>query len=166
MVGPRSQGSTPSTRRGQVLTVPADLEVRAAVLIGSPFVAHGDDPAGWDCRGCARWCLRTFCGVDVPTYRDLYSAAILETVGGRAERARLIAQGLTDWRPVEPQAGVIAWLKWLGGSGHVGFMLSQSMVLHADSRAGTAILDLDRPDAGYRLLGAFVPGFVTEIRNL
>lgn len=146
--------------------VPRDLEDRAGDLIGTPFLAHGDDLNGWDCRGCARWCLREFCGVTVPTYRELYSASILETVSGRAERARLIAEGLTDWRPVVPQPGVIAWLKWLGGSGHVGFMLTPTRILHADTRAGTAILDLDRPDAGYHLLGAYVPGFVTEIRNL
>lgn len=146
-----------------VLTVPPDLAARAGQLVGTPFRPHGDDPSGWDCRGCARWCLATFCGVEVPTYRELYSASILETIGGRAERARLIADGLTDWRAVEPQAGVVAWLKWLGGSGHVGFMLSPTQVLHADTRAGTTLLDLDRPDAGYHLLGAFVPGFVTDI---
>ena len=145
------------------LTVPSDLETRAADLIGVPFLAHGDDRAGWDCRGCARWCLATFCGVTVPSYRDRYTAEILRMPAGAAERARLIAEGLTDWRPVPAQAGVIAQLKWLGGSGHVGFMLSPTRILHADPRAGTAILDLDRRESGYRFLGAYVPGFVTEI---
>lgn len=144
------------------MLVPADLAARAAPLIGAPFVPHGDAPTGWDCRGLSRWCLREFCGVAVPDYRDLYTAALLEPRALR-ERARLIATGLSAWRQVEAQAGTVAWLQWLGSAGHVGFLLSPSRVLHADRRGGTAILDLDRPESGYRLLGSYVPSFVTDI---
>lgn len=144
------------------LRVPADLVSLAAPLIGTPFVAEGDTPKGWDCRGLGRWCLGTFCGFWTPDYHELYDASILE-VSGRRERARLIADGLAAWRPVEPQPGVIAWLEWLGGAGHVGFMLTPSLILHADLRGGTTVLDLDDPSAGYRLKGAFVPSSITEI---
>lgn len=147
-----------------VMVVPRDLEARVAQLIGTPFVAKGDTPEGWDCRGCAAYCLRTFCGVDVPDYRSLYAAAILTSRSGRAERAKLIAEGLAQWRPVTPQAGAVAWLEWLGGAGHVGFMLSPRRLIHADTRAGTVLLDLDDPSAAYRLKGAFAPGWISELR--
>lgn len=142
--------------------VPRDLEARVASLIGAPFLPKGDTPDGWDCRGCAQWCLRELCGIETPDYQALYSAATVR-LAGRAERSRLIAEGLACWRPVEPQAGVIAWLEWLGGAGHVGFMLSARRLIHADARAGTVLLDLDEPSAAYRLRGAFVPDWITEI---
>ncbi|WP_332657372.1 hypothetical protein [Brevundimonas sp.] len=144
------------------MIVPRELEARVAPLIGTPFVAKGDTPDGWDCRGCARWCLKEHCGVETPDYRDLYTAADVR-LAGRAQRSRLIAERLAHWRPVEPQAGVIAWLEWLGGAGHVGFMLSPRRLIHADARAGTVLLDLDEPSAAYRLRGAFVPDWITEI---
>lgn len=147
-----------------ILWAGPDLEARAADLIGVPFKAKGATPAGWDCKGLGRWCLLYLCGVATPDYDDLYDAALLD-VGRRHERARLIADGFNAWRPVEPQAGAIAWLEWLGSAGHVGFMLSPRRLIHSDTRCGTALLDLDDPAAGYRLRGAFVPAAVTEIRN-
>ncbi len=145
------------------MVVPADLEARAAEIIGAPFLAKGDSPEGWDCRGCARWCLREWCGVDVPDYLDLYAREIVSP-GGRKERARLLADGLSSmWRPVAPQAGAVALLTWLGSAGHVGFMLSPTRIVHADTRCGTALLDLDDAGAAYRLKGAFVPAFVTAL---
>ncbi|MCG2662560.1 hypothetical protein [Brevundimonas sp.] len=147
------------------MVVPADLEHRVAALIGVPFRVKGDDLDGWDCRGCARWCLKHLCGVDVPDYLDLYASAII-AVSGRRERARLLGEGLAQtWRPVPPQAGAVALLSWLGSAGHVGFILSPTKILHADIRVGTAVLDLDDPAAAYRLKGAFVPAFVTDIRH-
>lgn len=148
------------------MVVPSDLEARAAEIIGVPFLPKGGDHSGWDCRGCARWCLRTWCGVDIPDYLDLYAASILTAPAGRRERARLLAEGLaSQWRPVTPQAGTVAWLEWLGGAGHVGFMLSPTRIVHADLRVGTALLDLSDPAAAYRLKGAFVPAFVTDIHH-
>lgn len=146
------------------MLVPADIEARVVPIIGVPFLAKGDTLKGWDCRGCARWCLRTICGVEVPDYLDLYDAELV-AIGGRHQRARLIAEGLAAWRSVEPQAGVIAWLEWLGGAGHVGFMISPRRVVHADTRGGTTVLDLDEANAAYRLKAAFVPSFVTDIRR-
>ena len=150
-----------------IMVAPADLEaqVEAAGVIGAPFLAKGDTPAGWDCRGLARWALRTFCDVEVPDYQDLYAAAVVSP-RGRAERARLLGAGLAEqWRPVPAQAGAIACLGWLGAAGHLGFMVSAPRILHADTRAGTAIFDLDDPAAAYRLRGAFVPAFITEIQQ-
>lgn len=147
------------------MLVPPGLEARVAHLIGAPFLAKGDGPEGWDCRGCAHWCLKTLCGVVVPDYRDFY-AGVAAGLPPRSDRARLIAEGLADWRAVAPQAGVVAWLEWLGGAGHVGFMLTPRRLLHADMRAGTVILDLNDPAAAYRLRGAFVPGWITGIRHL
>lgn len=147
-----------------LMTVPADLEARASAVVGVPFVPRGSDPDGWDCRGCARWCLATFCGVCVPDYLDLYEASVAAAPAARRDRARLIAEGLAAaWRPVAAMAGAVAHLSWLGSSGHVGFLLTPTRVLHADVRGGTTILDLDRPDAPYRLLAAYVPAAVTEI---
>lgn len=151
-----------------IMVVPSDLEaqVEAAGLIGVPFLAKGDTLAGWDCRGCARYALREFCGVDVPDYLDRYQAALLVGTSGRRERARLLAEGLAaTWRAVPPQPGVVVLLHWLGGAGHVGFMLTPRLVLHADVRQGTAILDLDDPGSGYRVIGSFVPAFITQIQQ-
>lgn len=140
-----------------LLTVtPAELEIRVSALIGIPYLARGDTPAGWDCRGCVRWCLGQFCGVETPDYRSLYTVDQASGPGGRRLRAALIADGLAaGWEPVEPRPGAVAWLGWLGTAGHVGFMLDGRRVLHADARCGTALLDLDDPAAGYRLVGAF-----------
>lgn len=147
------------------MIVPADLMARARGIIGVPFLPKGDTPEGWDCQGLARWCLLDWCDVYTPSHRDLYDAAIVSP-WGRQERARLLAEGFGRWRPVEPQAGVVAWLEWLGAAGHVGFMLSDRLIVHADTRCGTAILDLDDPAAGYRLKGAFVPESITDIVHL
>lgn len=144
------------------MVVPADLEARTAHLIGAPFLAKGDRPQGWDCKGLTRWCLDAFCGVSLPDYQDRYEADIV-TPRGAAERARLLAEGLAEWRPVEPQAGAVAWLTWMGRAGHVGFMLTPRLILHADSPMGTTLLNLDEPGSRYRLKAAFVPAFVTEI---
>jgi len=147
------------------MLVPPDLEHQVAALIGVPFRVKGDGLDGWDCRGCARWCLKNLCDVDVPDYLDLYASAII-AVSGRRERARLLGEGLAQmWRPVAPQAGAVALLSWLGSAGHVGFMLSPTKILHADIRVGTALLDLNDPAAAYRLKGSFVPAFVTDIRH-
>ena len=147
------------------MIVPPDMLSRAQAIIGVPFKPKGDDLSGWDCRGCARWCLREFCGVDVPDYRGLYAAEIIERPTGRRERARLLAEGLAaSWRPVDLQPGAVVLLHWLGGAGHVGFVLAPRTVIHADVRQGTALLDLDDPASGYRPVGAFVPSFITDIR--
>lgn len=146
-----------------VMAVPADLEARVAEIIGVPFLAKGDTLDGWDCRGCVRWCLEHLCGVPTPDYRGLYDADVLR-LAGRSERARLIAEGLANWRPVEPQAGAVAWLEWLGGAGHVGFMLSPRRLVHADVGPGTVLLDLDDPASAYRLKGAFAPSWISDIR--
>lgn len=146
-----------------LLVVPVDLEARVSSIIGVPFVAKGDTLDGWDCRGCVRWCLKELCGVETPDYRGLYDASAVR-LRGRDERARLIAEGLARWRPVPPQAGAVAWLEWLGGAGHVGFMLAPRRLVHADMRAGTVLLDLDDPSAAYRLKGAYTPDHITEFR--
>ena len=144
------------------LHVPADLEARVGALIGVPFLAHGDDPRGWDCRGCLNHCYATLLNHPLPNYRALYDATVM---GARRaqDRARLIAEQATAWRPVEPQAGAAAWLEWLGSAGHVGFMIGPRRLIHADVSIGTALLDLDRPPVQYRLRGAFVPAAVTRI---
>lgn len=147
-------------RTEMILRLPADLSERAAAIIGRPFVPKGDTPDGWDCRGCARWCYREWCGIDLPDYADLYESEIV-TRSGRAERARLLAEGLASWKPVPPQAGALAWLTFLGVAGHVGFMISPTLVVHADGGIGTQLLNLEEVGGRYRLNGAFVPAFVT-----
>lgn len=145
------------------MVVPGDLTARAADLIGVPWVAKGTTPKGWDCLGLGQWCLAQWCGVAVASYAERYEAAVLLSPHRREERARLLAEGMAQWREVKPQAGVIARLRWMGRIGHVGFMLSPTLVLHADVTCGTALLDLTVPSAPYRLAGAFVPAFVSEI---
>lgn len=147
-----------------VLHVPSDLPQRAAAIIGRPFLPKGDTPAGWDCRGCARWCYREWCGLALPDYADLYESDIVSR-SGRSERARLLGEGLAAWRPVAPQAGALAWLSFLGVAGHVGFMISPTLVVHADSGIGTQLLNLEEVGGRYRLHGAFVPAFVTRIES-
>lgn len=145
------------------LVVPPDLLTRAEPLIGVPWVAKGTTPEGWDCLGLAAWCFRQWCGVDVPSYQAAYSAAMLTEPTARTARAEALAAGLTHWREVEPQAGVLARLRWMGRTGHVGFMLGPSQVLHCDTLVGTSVLDLDRAGAPYQLAGCVVPANVTEI---
>lgn len=154
-----------SPARNMILRVPNDLPDRAAAIIGRPFLAKGDTPDGWDCRGCARWCYRTWCGVALPDYADLYDAAIVNRTG-RVERARLLGEGLAQWRPVAPQAGALAWLTFLGVAGHVGFMISTTLVVHADAGIGTQLLDLEEVSGRYSLKGAFVPRFITRIESV
>jgi len=75
------------------MTVPGDLVRRAAPLVGAPFLAKGDTPDGWDCRGLTRWCLRTFSGIEVPDYLDLYEAAIVCPAGTREPGGRYRLKG-------------------------------------------------------------------------
>lgn len=149
-----------------VMFVPADLEARiaAAGIIGAPFLPKGDTPLGWDCRGCARWCLATFCGVETPAHGELYDEAVFSR-SGRRDRARLLTEGLDNWRRVEPQSGAIALLERFGVAGHVGFMISPRRLVHADLRCDTVVMDLDDPAAGYRLTGAFVPAHIHSIER-
>lgn len=147
-----------------IMTVPGDLVAQVAPLVGSPFLAKGETPEGWDCRGLVRWCLRTFSGLAVPDYLGHYEAAIVSP-RGTAERSRLLTEGLAAWRPVDPQPGVVAWLSWMGRPGHVGYMLTPHLILHADTPMGTALLDLHEPGSRYSLKGAFVPAFVTGIEQ-
>ena len=60
---------------------------------------------------------------------------------------------------------MVAWLTWMGRAGHVGYMLTPRLILHADTPMQTALLDLDEPGGRYRLKGAFVPAFVTDIEQ-
>ncbi|WGM45231.1 hypothetical protein KOAAANKH_00092 [Brevundimonas sp. NIBR10] len=144
------------------MVVPHDLLARIAPVIGSPFLGKGDRPDGWDCRGCVRWIYRTHLDVAIETYSDAYDALIL-TSSGRARRARLIADRLAVWRPVEAQPGAVVHLNWLGRSGHVGLMTSRTGFVHADMGVGTTLADLDDRDCPYRAVGFFVPRFVTEV---
>ena len=145
------------------MIVPGDLLARIAPLIGTPFLAKGDTPDGWDCRGCALWILRHHLGVEVESFQDAYDVAVVMTIGGRARRAQLIAERLGAWRPVEAQPGAVVHLNWLGRSGHVGLMTSRTGFVHADMGVGTTLADLDDRDCLYRAVGFFVPRFVTEV---
>lgn len=146
-----------------LLRVPADLEELVQRLLATPYLANGETPAGWDCAGLARWCLVNLCGLsDVQPLPD-YPSEIITNRAGRPERARLIGEVLQRWRAIEPQAGAVAWLEWMGGATHVGFMVAPRTVLHADIGIGTALMDLDRPGCRWRLKAAFVPTAVTKI---
>lgn len=145
------------------MVVPADLLERAAPLIGTPWVAKGTTPAGWDCVGLAVWCLGHWCGVPVPTYADHYEASLLASPHRRSEMATTLAANLSDWRSVSPQAGAVAQLRWMGRVAHVGFMLSPTLILHCDRSCGTALLDLDAPSSPYKLAGASIPASVSHI---
>jgi cell wall-associated NlpC family hydrolase len=149
-----------------ILTVPADLEARTTALLSVPYRPNGETRAGWDCAGLTRWCLLNLCGLARVEPLPNYPSEILAARAGAFERSRRIGEVLTRWREVEPQAGAVAWLEWLGGATHVGFLISPRTVLHADVGTGTTLMDLDRPGSRWRLRAAFVPADVTSIVTL
>jgi cell wall-associated NlpC family hydrolase len=146
-----------------ILMVPTDLEARVTPLLSAPYLPGGETPEGWDCAGLVRWCLVNLCGLAEVEPMPDYPSEITASPAGRPERARRIGEVLTRWREVPARPGAVAWLEWLGGATHVGFLVGPATVLHADVGTGTCLLDLNRRGGRWRLKAAFVPDSVTGL---
>ena len=105
-----------------------------------PFVERGRDYCGWDCWGVAQLAYRDVLGIEIPSYLDAY-----ETTSEHRAIYRAFAAGKTAWKRVDqPAAGDLALILRRNLPIHVGVVLEDDRLLHAEANVGTVIEPMDR----------------------
>jgi len=128
----------------------------ASEFVGVPYVLHGKDPGGWDCRGCVRYCRRVLFGKTGPSLDGELTLAESASFGGIAEAMeRFVRDRLSQWHPVASQPGAVALLEFYGRPAHVGLLLDHTNFIHAMPGCETVISRLDEPRWRGRLRGVF-----------
>lgn len=121
----------------------------AARAVTVPFAPYGRDYSGWDCWGLLRAAYADVLGIALPAFdrfspfdRRLVAAAMSE--GGRA------------WREVtEIEAGDAVLMRVGNVACHVGLVLPQERVLHAQDGLGTLNEPLVSPHVQPRIVGFY-----------
>jgi len=116
-------------------------------LLGEPYRHLGRGEGGYDCYGVLFTIFR----------RRAILIADLAYGEDKAEQARLLAAGLSAWRPcpVKPGAGLL----FLEGGipGHVGVAIDEDRFIHASQALGQVAVGRLYRLAGLRLLSAYEP---------
>jgi cell wall-associated NlpC family hydrolase len=125
----------------------------AAPYVGIPFVPHGRSHHGVDCYGLLSLVLAEVFRVEVPAYTYEHRADWLEIEAA-------VQQGQADWMEIPRPAarvgdGVVLRLR--GRPLHVGLLVDVRplAMLHALAGTDTAIVRLDGPVWGPRVLGFY-----------
>lgn len=127
--------------------------MRAAPYVGVPWKARGDDPAGWDCRGCVRFLRRRIWDLESPGMgNDFYSAV---DVRDPEKLEKLLLARLVAWRPVDPTPGAVIVFRVFGRDAHVGLVLTATDFVHSFGGQETTILRLDDPQWSPRIRGCY-----------
>ena len=125
---------------GPVLTA-LDPVLAAAPFVGVPWRPRGDDPAGWDCRGCVAYLRREIFGLESPGMtREFYSAA---DVRSPEAVERMMLERMGAWAEVPARPGAVVLFRVFGRNAHVGLVLSSSDFVHSFGGQETTILRLD-----------------------
>jgi cell wall-associated NlpC family hydrolase len=131
----------------------SDLFRRAAIYVGTPYLLHGRDPSGWDCRGCVGWLRQTLLKRPTPFWGDDYPLTGLSRTAFANTVAELITIRLRAWREVEPGPGAVVLLTLFQRPAHVGLMLDRRNFIHAEPGPATAINRIDEPRWAGRVRG-------------
>lgn len=109
-------------------------------VIVVPFVERGRDYEGLDCWGLAVLFYRDVLGIEIPSYLDTY-----ESTSEHRAIFKAFAAGKTLWRKVDrPATGDLALILRKNLPIHVGVVLEDDLVLHAEVHVGTVIESLDQ----------------------
>lgn len=147
---------------------PGDLIAghRLEELLRVPFLAHGRDLAGWDCVGLNRYLSKAVFGVDLPDWGETYDGTDWRD---SASLAASIAEGMALFEPTAPRFGAWLLFRRFGVDCHVGWALSEALMIHADDAhavqgrfsvvagGGTYVAEIDRAPWKGRLSGAYWP---------
>lgn len=124
--------------------------------VGIPFRDKGRDRNGVDCWGLVRLVLADH-GINLPTYGEISSEELLRV-------AREVRDGLSSpvWRnvtdePRRPLDGVVMRNRFGPGEarGHIGIMVSQTEMLHAEAITGTVKAEIHDPTIRNRIIGFY-----------
>ncbi len=125
--------------------------VRRMLLV--PFVEKGRDFEGVDCWGLVLLGYRHVLGIELPSYVDCYDKA---DVRGSRGLGRLIVSHLPEWRRVShPRAMDGALFLINKRPVHMGLLVDEHRVLHAEEKAGIFIERLYSPLWAKRLEGIY-----------
>lgn len=125
----------------------------AAAYVGVPWRARGDDPAGWDCRGCVVYLRREIFGLASPGMgRDFYTAADVKSA---ATVEGMIRDRSAAWVPVQAAPGALILFEVFGRAAHIGLVLSGTDFVHSFGGQETTILRLDHPAWSRRIRGFY-----------
>lgn len=112
-------------------------------LVGKPFVMGGRGPEAYDCWGVARECYRRWHGVTPPD----------QVSGNSAHNTALIERQAAQWlRLARTEPGSVVVFRTMGFGGHLGFVLSHTQVIHAE----TDHVRIERIGRFQHIMGAYL----------
>ena len=129
------------------------LEEFVGRILLVPFVERGRDFKGVDCWGLVLLGYSHVLGIELPSYVDCYDEA---DVRGSVELGQLVASHLPEWRRVsDPRAMDGALFLINRRPVHMGLLVDEQRVLHAEKKAGIFIERLYSPLWAKRLEGIY-----------
>lgn len=105
--------------------------------IGLSFKGHGRDRKGVDCWGLVRLVMAEQFGISLPSYATQYESTARED-----QLAPLIEEERKWWIPVETgdeRLGDVVVLRMRGQPIHVGLVIEQGRMLHAEVGIGSVL---------------------------
>jgi cell wall-associated NlpC family hydrolase len=129
------------------------VPIWAGRYIGLPFREHGRDRAGLDCWGLVRLVMAEQYGLHLPSFATRY-----RRTADSAEIGRLVTAELPKWDDVKAGAeeeGDVVVLRLRGAPMHVGLVLGDGQMLHAEAGIDSAIERYCGPRWAERIYGFF-----------
>lgn len=129
------------------------VPIWAGHYIGLPFKDHGRDRNGLDCWGLTRLVLSEQFGLSLPSFTREY-----ERTTSVAAISLLIERETQRWTPVSAggeQPGDVVVLRIRGKPMHVGLVLGDGYMLHAEFGIDSAIERYTGPRWAERIFGFY-----------
>ena len=119
-----------------------------------PFVERGRDFDGVDCWGVVYLAYCHILGIELPSYIDDYDKK--DVRGSSRELGQLVASHLPEWKQVShPRVMDVAIFLIAGRPVHIGLLVDEQRVLHAEKGAGIFVERLYSPLWARRLEGIY-----------
>ena len=110
-----------------------------AAAISVPFIEKGRTYEGWDCWGLIRCAYKDVYDIDLPSYTDNYES----TKEQQLLRTIIAAHRLDGaWRQIGKRPGSIAVIYNLGYPTHIGLVISNYDIIHAQRGIGTVVQEI------------------------